>query len=505
MRVVHRCVRSFLLVSLLVAGIGLAAQETDSQLRVFPTPSTNTVTDGTYGTIRMDAASPWTASGIQLLATDTAHPNIVAQIADASTGWFGVYASGQSAPLLKVFGNGNVVIGANGMNYARLEVWAPNASGTSGASAYKGFMLTNGVDSTLVLRTLGNGVAQIATDFQNRSLSFATGLFKEAMRIDGSGHVGIGMAAGNAPSILTVLGDTISGTIAHIENNSTFSGTQPYLVKAVENFTYHNVVAGATNNAYAYGSHEKAVLTGPGTLSQATGVRVDVGVESATGTGTVMGAYGVRINIDKNSGTITNGYGLYIEDVEATTAYGVYQQSANDTNYFAGSVGIGTGAGAYALNVQGDAHFSGNVTGGNIAASYQDIAEWVPATTDMAPGTVVVLNREHTNEVMPSMHAYDTAVAGVVSAQPGVILGRGDASKEQIATTGRVKVHVDANSAPIAIGDLLVSSDKPGTAMKSEPMQINGRTFHQPGTIIGKALEPLPSGEGEILVLLSLQ
>jgi hypothetical protein len=149
---------------------------------------------------------------------------------------------------------------------------------------------------------------------------------------------------------------------------------------------------------------------------------------------------------------------------------------------------------------------SGTITGASvIGAVYQDLAEWVPATVDMVPGTVVVLNREHSNEVMPSTHAYDTAVAGVVSAQPGLILGRGDASKEQIATTGRVKVHVDATAAPIAIGDLLVSSDKPGTAMKSEPMQINGRTFHQPGTIIGKALEPLANGEGEILVLLSLQ
>ena len=42
-------------------------------------------------------------------------------------------------------------------------------------------------------------------------------------------------------------------------------------------------------------------------------------------------------------------------------------------------------------------------------------------------------------------------------------------------------------------------------AMYSEPMRINGRSFHQPGTVIGKALQPLMSGEGEILVLLSLQ
>ena len=68
-----------------------------------------------------------------------------------------------------------------------------------------------------------------------------------------------------------------------------------------------------------------------------------------------------------------------------------------------------------------------------------------------------------------------------------------------------MKVKVDATHAPILIGDLLVTSDVAGTAMKSEAVEINGRKFHQPGTVIGKALQPLPSGRGEILVLLSLQ
>ena len=44
-----------------------------------------------------------------------------------------------------------------------------------------------------------------------------------------------------------------------------------------------------------------------------------------------------------------------------------------------------------------------------------------------------------------------------------------------------------------------------GMAMKSEPVDIAGIKMHRPGTLIGKALEPLKSGEGEILVLLSLQ
>jgi hypothetical protein len=145
------------------------------------------------------------------------------------------------------------------------------------------------------------------------------------------------------------------------------------------------------------------------------------------------------------------------------------------------------------------------VVDGNIAAKYQDVAEWVPATIKMAPGTVVILNSSRRNEVMPSIRAYDTAVAGVVSAQPGLILGEAGDSKARIATTGRVKVRVDATTRPINIGDLLVTSDRPGMAMLSEPLDLGAVKIHRPGTLIGKALEPLASGQGEILVLLSLQ
>jgi len=150
-------------------------------------------------------------------------------------------------------------------------------------------------------------------------------------------------------------------------------------------------------------------------------------------------------------------------------------------------------------------HFNGNVDGTTIQATYQDVAEWVPAAEAMTVGTVVVVDDNANNTVTASTHAYDTSVAGVVSPNPGLLLGVASASKAKIATTGRVRVRVDATKSPIRKGDLLVTSDRPGMAMRSEPLDLGGVKIHRPGTLIGKALEPLATGEGEILVLLSLQ
>jgi hypothetical protein len=165
-----------------------------------------------------------------------------------------------------------------------------------------------------------------------------------------------------------------------------------------------------------------------------------------------------------------------------------------------GNVGIGTGSPTARLHVAGDIRVDGNIN-----AKYQDVAEWVPTTQKLAAGTVVVLDTAELNHVRESGRAYDTGVAGVISARPGIALGDGGEGRVLVATTGRVKVKVDATRGPINVGDLLVTSDVAGVAMKSQPLELGGVPIHRPGTIIGKALEPLAKGAGEILVLLSLQ
>lgn len=185
----------------------------------------------------------------------------------------------------------------------------------------------------------------------------------------------------------------------------------------------------------------------------------------------------------------------------------VLSASSTTPSYFLGNVAVGknsVGSGV-AFDVAGTLHADTITATNGITAVYQDLAEWVPASETVDAGTVVVVSPDATNEVSPSTRAYQTSVAGVVSDKPGVLLGKPGQDKAKIATTGRVRVKVDASRGAILPGDLLVTSDKRGVAMKSQPVSVGGMEIHRPGTLVGKALEPLASGEGEILVLLSLQ
>jgi len=248
-----------------------------------------------------------------------------------------------------------------------------------------------------------------------------------------------------------------------------------------------------------------ANLTSVNSATSGTNYGLDVG---ATGTG---GASNVGGFFTASGATANKA--IYINGVSASSSnYALYSDAAAKS-YFAGDVGIGTTTPGQKLDIVGgniNVTSSGGVGGdititGTINARYQDVAEWVPSSEQLAAGTVVVLDSTKSNQVISSSVSYDTRVAGVISAQPGIALGEKSDSKVLVATTGRVKVKVDASKGAIHIGDLLVTSDVPGVAMKSEAVNLGGVQFHRPGTLIGKALDPLEKGSGEILVLLSLQ
>jgi hypothetical protein len=126
-----------------------------------------------------------------------------------------------------------------------------------------------------------------------------------------------------------------------------------------------------------------------------------------------------------------------------------------------------------------------------------DIAERFKTVEQVQAGHVVIFD-EPTGAVRLCDGAYDSRVIGIASADPAFILGL-DPEHMPIALCGRVPCQVDADIAPIAVGDLLTTSPTRGHAQKVlQPDKAIG-------AVIGKALGKLDAGQGKIPALVLLQ
>lgn len=159
---------------------------------------------------------------------------------------------------------------------------------------------------------------------------------------------------------------------------------------------------------------------------------------------------------------------------------------------------------------EGAADFSCNVTVAGTVTVDQDIvlanadcAEEFDVVDSAGPGTVMVIGDDEA--LRPSAEAYDRRVAGVISGggeyKPALLLDRRASSRPRsaVALVGKVCCKVDADHGPIEVGDLLTTSPRPGHAMRASDRD---RAF---GAVIGKALQPLDSGQGLIPILVALQ
>lgn len=143
--------------------------------------------------------------------------------------------------------------------------------------------------------------------------------------------------------------------------------------------------------------------------------------------------------------------------------------------------------------------------GTTLGGDYAESVDVLGARAQYEPGDVIAIANSTTGKFEKSGKAYSKMVAGVFSTKPGLVGRRTTAARPDknaevpMAMMGIVPTKVTTENGPIERGDLLVSSSTPGYAMKgTDP-------GHLAGAIIGKALEPLPSGTGMIEVLLALQ
>ena len=152
----------------------------------------------------------------------------------------------------------------------------------------------------------------------------------------------------------------------------------------------------------------------------------------------------------------------------------------------------------HSLVVSGSARITDDLVVGGDVITNADIAENYMAVGLLEAGDVVVLGPSTLLGVRCADRPYDTAVAGIISTDPAIVLP-GAVDGVPLALVGRVPVKADAGYGAINIGDLLTTSSTPGHVMRCEDR------FQCVGAIVGKALEPLDGGTGIILVLVTLQ
>lgn len=174
---------------------------------------------------------------------------------------------------------------------------------------------------------------------------------------------------------------------------------------------------------------------------------------------------------------------------------------------------------------------------GALQPDAMDLAETFRLADDATaqPGDLLVVDPETPGRYRPGARAADPAVVGIVSERPGVLLGAGierilaaapelaerwrearlarDVEAEEtawaalverfrathapVALSGTVPCKVDAGYGAIRPGDLLTTSPTAGHAMRAADPA--------PGTVVGKALEPLAEGTGLIRVLVLMR
>jgi hypothetical protein len=219
----------------------------------------------------------------------------------------------------------------------------------------------------------------------------------------------------------------------------------------------------------------------------------------------------------------TGGFTFNDDDEQATGVYNIsgFKDAAGnemlpDTSH---TVDVDTTeappdtAAVFRVTSEGDVLADGPYCGQAFVTGAADVAEWVLVSEPVGPGDVLELDPENPGHYRKSCGPCSTLIAGVVSTDPGFVLGTnpstlnlgpwtGDSglrpsASALLALIGIIPVKVTAEGGLIRPGDLLVSSSTSGHAMRWD------QESHSPMcSFVGKALEPLTGESGLILVLL---
>ena len=140
---------------------------------------------------------------------------------------------------------------------------------------------------------------------------------------------------------------------------------------------------------------------------------------------------------------------------------------------------------------------------GDVFLKNRDICERFPASAaNLRAGSVMVADKD--GRLAPCARAYDKRVIGVISGarnlRPAITLGNDRTGFDEvpIALVGKAFCLADARYGPIEVGDLLTTSETHAHAMKATDVEARA------GSIIGKALAPLQTGQDLIPIVITL-
>ncbi|MBO9727928.1 MAG: hypothetical protein J7623_04755 [Chitinophaga sp.] len=397
-------------------------------------------------------------------------------------------------------------------------------AGPSGNAAFIHTDNASNTDNVLQVRSTGAGViadhslGNAGNFVVNNTTSVGAGVRGEVNSIFGnSGTAGVyGVASGTGGyggyfehSSTTGFGRALfvtsqgQGTATELDHNGP-SGNA-VLIQNLNNTNTDNTLQVTTGGPGVIADHS---LGNAGnffvnnTTSVGAGVRGEV--NTIFGNGGAAGIYGVA------SGT--GGYAGYFEHKE-TTGFGITLQVVTNDQGSAFVVDHEGSSGDLALFQTGgfnrtriDRTGRGFFDGGT-QNSGADMAESFAVSGQRnayEPGDVLVIATHADRTVEKSSEPYSSLVAGVFATKPGVLLTEHNiatdlADEVPMGVVGVIPTKVCNENGVIHRGDLLVTSSKPGYAMKADVDKV------KPGQVIGKALQELTDNTGVIKVLVNVK
>jgi hypothetical protein len=312
-----------------------------------------------------------------------------------------------------------------------------------------------------------------------------------------------------------------SAAAAGVYGTSSYTGTGGIGVVG-----WHNAGSGTEPGVYgasystdggATGVVGRIVSTDPGSYS--TAVR---GINEGTG-GSGIGVWGSQNGYGWGVyGTAEAGLGVY--GSVAMTGTGVYGYSGSGFGVYGRTGDAGNNYGLYTpdnlwslnYNLSGAImHLAQN--GGSEALEAGDVVVFSGISAPLANGVPVV-------QVARANAANSTAVAGVVYSGFNVAVANGSLTASGQGLDASFQVTIPGPVAPggyllivvqgpaqvkvagaVNPGDLLGSAGQAGYAARAAEIEVNGVRIAVPGTVLGKALETVDSGEKTIYVFVTLQ